>query len=78
MRDLRAHRQGWDVAESARTNDLLARTPRETLAEFRQLFEEFAPLLEKTEGVFRPEREAYLTRLQERLHRLAQWQKNQP
>lgn len=76
MRDLSAHRQGWEVAESFRWNDLAALTPQETLHQFRQLCAEFAPLLEETEAVFRPKREHYLIRLQEQLLRLAAWQNN--
>jgi hypothetical protein len=52
-------------------------TIQESVCQFLILCETFAPQLEETEELFRPEREAYLAELQERLQRIAEWQREQ-
>ncbi|MBI2083812.1 MAG: hypothetical protein HYT76_09660 [Deltaproteobacteria bacterium] len=76
MRDLASHRKGWEVAERVRFNDLGRLSPQESLAQFRRLFSEFSPLLEKTEKLFHPERETYLAQFQKRLQHLSHWLNN--
>lgn len=76
MRTLEALRQDWieqETSDPPRTRPL---SIPESMQHFIDLATTFSPLLHETEVHFRPEREAYLATLQERLKIFAQWQED--
>ena len=77
MRGLRTLREGWDKiqAEEAALSERM--TVYESVRQYLILYNTFAPQLQETEPIFRPEREAYLAELQQRLQRVAEWQRMQ-
>ena len=79
LKPLRTLRDQWIEIEKVEIT--LARayplTIQESAQQFMELYQEFAPYLEATEHIYRSDRIAYLIELQERLQRLAEWQKEQ-
>ncbi len=58
------------AAREARARYLQSLTVEESVAQYLAMMEEFGPLLEETEPIFRPQRMKYLAELQERIGRL--------
>ena len=75
MRDLKTHRQGWDEVEREERRLADDLTIEQSVRIFISLCDSMAPLMKETEELFRPEREAYLIELQERLRRLEAWRR---
>lgn len=75
MQELSVLRDVWreTQAEEAKLSSKL--TIQENVAQFLALYQTFAPDLKRTEALYRPEREAFLIEFQQRLQRIAQWQK---
>ncbi|PKO21109.1 MAG: hypothetical protein CVU38_16450 [Chloroflexi bacterium HGW-Chloroflexi-1] len=75
MRELSALREGWDAFEAEETRLLRGMTVQESMRQWLMLQEAFEHQLQQTAGLFGPERQAALVELQERLQRLAEWQR---
>lgn len=75
MRELAALREGWDEIEKIETQLLRAMSVQESLAHWLRLQNTFEHQLQQTAGLFAPARREALIELQNRLHRLAEWQK---
>ena len=75
MQDLKSLRDVWREARVEEAKLSSKSTIQERVEQFLELYRTFAPELKKTEALFRPEREAFLINFQERLQRIAQWQK---
>lgn len=73
MRDLSTVQDGWEEIEAEETRLLRQLTLQESIRQLVALHEEFEPLLQETEELFRADRTAYLAELQERLQRLERW-----
>jgi hypothetical protein len=67
MKDLEAHREGWE--EMQRVEDALTSTltPQSGVRQFKELWRQFAPLLERTEALYHEGRQHHLATLQARL-----------
>ena len=74
MRELRALREGWESIEAEETRLLRALTVQDSVHQWLMLQRTFEPQLQQTTALFGPERQAALIQLQNRLHRLADWQ----
>lgn len=70
-------REGWEALEAERARLLRQMTVQEGLEQYLALQRAFEPQLRQTEPLFRPERMAYLAKLQRRLARLEEWMKEQ-
>ena len=70
MRDLKTLREGWDDVAREERQSAQQLTIEQSVRIYLSLCREMAPLMEESEEVFRRDREAYLTELQERLLRL--------
>ncbi|MBI4770679.1 MAG: hypothetical protein HY784_09815 [Chloroflexi bacterium] len=77
MRDLSTVRDGWEAVEAVETRLLREMTLREGLRDQIALQAEFEPQLQETEALFRPDREAMLIELQQRLFRFSHWYRRQ-
>lgn len=77
MRDLSAMRLGWEEVKAEETRLLRQMTVQEGVSQLLALHRIFEPQFQQTEALFRPEREAYLMELQQRLRRLAEWMREQ-
>jgi len=74
VRELSALREGWDVFAAEETRLLRGMSVQESMRQWLMLQEAFEHQLQQTVELFGPERQAALAELQERLHRLAEWQ----
>lgn len=74
MRELSAHREGWDTFAAEETRLLRAMSVQGSMRQLLQMQEAFEPQLQQTQHLFAAERWATLAELQSRLQRLAQWQ----
>ena len=77
MRGLKTLREGWDKVQAEEAALSKSMTVYESVRQYLILYNTFAPQLQETEPIFRPEREAYLAELQQRLQRVAEWQREQ-
>lgn len=77
MRDLKTLREGWDEVARAERNSTEQLTMEQSVRIYLSLYLTMAPQMEETEEIFRRDREAYLTELQERLLRLNAWRQQQ-
>ena len=77
MSDLRRIREGWEALERQRIRFLRQMTVQEGIRQYLALQRALEPHFQQTEALFRPQRMAYLTELQERLARLERWRKEQ-
>jgi len=75
MRELAALREGWDEVEKVETELLRAMSVQESLAHWLRLQQAFEYQLQQTAELFAPARREALAELQDRLYRLAEWQK---
>lgn len=75
MREIASLREGWDEIEAIETDLLRAMSVQESLAHWLRLQQAFEHQLQQTAELFAPERRQALVTLQERLHRLADWQR---
>lgn len=66
--------RGWDEVRAIEARFLQSLTVQESARQFLALYHTY---LQETKPLFAPEREAYLVEIQERLQRLAEWQKEQ-
>jgi hypothetical protein len=77
MGDLRRIQDvNWDEIEALEMRLLREMTEEQSLRDYLALQSEFEPLLKETEALYRPEREAALIRLQERLLKFQERQGN--
>jgi len=76
MRGLESLREGWDEIEAIETQLLRAMSLQEGLAQWQRLQQAFEYQLQQTAEIFAPDRLQTLAELQDRLHRLAEWQRN--
>lgn len=74
MQELKSLRDVWGEAQAEADKLSSKLTIEESIEQFLALYQTFAPELNKTEALFRPEREAFLINFQQRLQRIAQWQ----
>jgi len=77
MQGFEAIRQKWaeiEREEARLANDL---TIEQSVKIYLSLCHSLAPMIEETKEIFLPEREAYLTKLQERIGKLANWLQKQ-
>ena len=77
MRGLKTLREGWDKVQAEEAALSKNMTVYESVRQYLILYNTFASQLQETEPIFRPEREAYLAELQQRLQRVAEWQRQQ-
>jgi hypothetical protein len=77
MRELKTLREDWDKVQTEEAALPKRMTVYESVHQYLILYDVFSPQLQETEPIFRPEREAYLAELQQRLHRVAEWQRKQ-
>jgi hypothetical protein len=73
MRDLSAHREGWETVEAEETRLLRGMTIQDSIRQWLRLQRTFEAQLQQTSMIFGPERQAALAQLQVRLRRLAEW-----
>jgi len=73
MRDLSTVRAGWDEIAAEETRLLRELTVDEAIRQLIALYRAFEPQLRETEYLFRADRTAHLTKLQQRLGQLAEW-----
>ena len=74
MRELRTLREGLEMDEAEETRLLRALTVQESVRQWLMLQRTFEAQLQQTAALFGPERQATMIQLQDRLHRLAEWQ----
>lgn len=74
MRDLSILREGWEAIEAEETRLLRALTVQESVRQWLSLQRSFETQLQQTATLFGPERRAAFAQLQDRLHRLKEWQ----
>ncbi len=74
MRGLSALREGWEAIEAEETRLLRALTVQESIRQWLSLQRSFETQLQQTAALFELERQTALAQLQDRLHRLADWQ----
>ncbi len=77
MRDLKQLRQTWGKMEQEKARLLQGMTFEEGAREYLVLSKEGEKHLVATERLFRPEREKYLTELQEKLRKFGLWWQKQ-
>ncbi len=75
MRELKALREGWDKIRAEEAILPQSLTIYESVRQYLVLYDTFALQLQQTEALFRPKRETYLAELQQRLQRVAEWQR---
>lgn len=75
MQPLASLRNVWKLVQEEEIKLSSSLTIQESVDQFLALYRTFAPDLKKTESLFRPDREAYLSEFQHRLQRIAEWQK---
>ncbi len=75
MQNFKSLRENWKIWRKTKEDQISSSTLQERVEQFLDLYQTFASSLKQTEKFFRSEREAYLTELQHRLQRLAEWQK---
>ncbi len=73
MPGLEAIRQGWEVIEREEASLARDLTIEQSVEIYLSLCHALAPMIEETKELYLPEREAYLTELQARIHKLAIW-----
>jgi len=77
MRDLKTLREGWDEVAREERHSSEELTIEQSVSIYLALYRDMAPQMEKTEELFRRDREAYLTELQSRLRRLNDFRQQQ-
>jgi hypothetical protein len=77
MRGLKTLREGWDKVQTEEAALPIRLTVYESVRQYLILYNTFAFQLQQTEPIFRPEREIHLAELQQRLRRVADWQRKQ-
>jgi hypothetical protein len=75
MRGLKTLRESWDKVQAEEAALSKSLPVYESVRQYLILYNTFALQLQQTEPIFRPEREAYLAELQQRLQRVAEWQR---
>ena len=75
MRGLASLREGWDEVEGFETQWLRALSVQESAAQWLDLQQAFEYQLQQTAEIFAADRWQALVELQDRLHRLAEWQR---
>ncbi len=75
MAGLASLRHGWEHVERVETELLRAMSAQESVTQWLRLQQAFEYQLQQTADLFAPERRQALATLQERLHKLAEWQK---
>ncbi len=75
MQNLSTLRNIWKQVQAEENKLPSPLTIQESVDQFLGMYQTFAPDLKKTEALFRPERETFLIDFQQRLRRIAQWQK---
>lgn len=75
MRELASLREGWDEVEAIEARLLRAMSVQESLAQWLHLQQAFEYQLQQTAELFAPERRQALAELQDRLRKLAEWQR---
>lgn len=76
MRDLKTLREGWKEMRRVEANLPTDLTCISGMSQFKQLWMQFAPLLEQTEAIYQGDREHHLAVFQKRLLSLVK-RKNQ-
>jgi hypothetical protein len=76
MQSLDKLREGWDEFERRKRHFADDLTIEQSVGIFLLLQESLGPLMDETEELFRPEREAYLAELQRRLRQLEDWRRH--
>jgi len=78
MSNLRRIREvNWAEIEAEETRLLREMTVEQGICDYLALRREFQPMLQETESIFRPERDAHSIQLQQRLWKLNEWKGNQ-
>ena len=77
MSDYKILREQWHDIQKEEAKLPTELTVQESVRQFFELYQIFTSQLAETEAIFRPERQAHLTELQERLQRIAEWQREQ-
>ena len=75
MRELVSLREGWDEIEAIEAQLSRAISVQESLAQWLSLQQAFEHQLQQTAELFTPARRQALAELQDRLHKLAEWQR---
>ena len=75
MSDYKILREQWAEIQKEEAKLSPSLTIQESVRQFVELYQIFAPQLAETEAIFGPERQAYLAELQQRLQRIAEWQR---
>lgn len=76
MRGLASLREGWGEIEAFETQLLRAMSIQESLAQWLRLQQAFEYQLQQTTELFAADRWQALAEMQDRLHLLAEWQRN--
>jgi hypothetical protein len=75
MSDLKILREQWEEIQKEEAKLSSSLSIQESVRQFFELYQIFALQLTETEAIFGPERRAYLVDLQQRLQRIAEWQR---